>query len=151
MIRRLSTTCRLFVLTGLISACDSVSDPFDTIASSVLHSDLSVAPLDVAVGSSISLKIETTNRGKSLISAQSGCAPGLGFHIKRPDGVVVDPYAGLEFACPRLDSQDLEPGETDSVTWQWLPPMPGRYEVVGGLLVNGRIMGPSASKSFQVR
>jgi hypothetical protein len=107
--------------------------------------------MEAVIGSSITLRVETTNHGDSLISAKSGCAPGLGFHIKRPDGVVVDVYEGLAFTCPRLDSQDLEPGETDSVTWQWTPSMAGRHEVIGGLLVDGRIVGPSAAKSFEVR
>jgi hypothetical protein len=151
MTRGFLRTCPTLVLAGLILACDSSTEPFATFASSVIRSELSVAPLEVALGSSITLHVETTNHGQTLVSASSGCAPGLGFQIKRPDGVVVDPYAGLAFICPRLDSQDLESGETDSVTWQWTAPIPGRYEVIGGLLVNGRIMGPSASKSFQVR
>ena len=151
MTRGFSRTGRPLVLTGMILACASSTAPFDTIPSSVIRSELSIAPFEVVLGSSITLQVETTNHGKGRISASSGCAPGLGFHIKRPDGVVVDPYAGLAFICPRLDSQDLEPGETDSITWQWTPPVAGRYAVIGGLLVNGRIMGPSAAKSFQVR
>jgi hypothetical protein len=151
MTRPFLRTSRTLALTGVILACDSSTEPFDTIASGVIRSELSVAPFEVVLGSSITLQVETTNHGQRVISAESGCAPGLGFHIKRPDDVVVDPYAGLAFTCPRLDSHDLHPGETDSITWQWTPPMPGSYEVIGGLLVNGRILGPSASRSFQVR
>lgn len=139
------------ILTVHAFGCRSSTDPFDTVASSDIRSEISVAPAEVALGSSLTLRVETTNRGRRLISARSGCAPGLGFHIRRPDGVIVDPYAGLAFICPRLDSQDLEPGETDVVTWQWAPPMSGRYEVIGGLLVDGRIVGPSASRTFPVR
>jgi hypothetical protein len=151
MTRGFSRTCRPVVLAGIILACASSTEPFDTIPSSVIRSELSIAPVEVVLGSSITLEVATTNHGNGRISASSGCAPGLGFRIKRPDGVIVDPYAGLAFICPRLDSQDLEPGETDTITWQWAPPVPGRYEVIGGLLVKGRIMGPSGSKSFQVR
>ena len=130
--------------------CQSSTQPFDTVASGVVQSQLSVSPLEVERGSAVTLTVESTNRGPTRISASSGCAPGLGFRIRRPDGVIVDPYAGLAFICPRLDSQDLEPGETDVVTWQWTPPMSGRYDAIGGLLVDGQIVGPSTAQTFQV-
>ena len=64
----------------------------------------------------------------------------------------MDPYAGRAFTCPRLDSQDLDPDETDVVEWQWVAPLaPGRYEVIGGLVVDDRIVGPSARQAFEVR
>lgn len=151
MNRTLLRSLSAIFLTSHVVGCQSSTDPFDTVASSVIQSRLSVSPLEAGLESSITLRVESTNRGSTLVSARSGCAPGLGFRIMRPDGVVVDPYAGLAFICPRLDSQDLEPGETDVVTWQWTPPMSGSYEVIGGLLVDGRIVGPSASQSFQVR
>jgi hypothetical protein len=131
--------------------CQSSTAPFDTVASNALESQVSAAPMEVASGSSVTLRVETTNHRRTTISASSGCAPGLGFQIKRPDGWLVNPYAGLAFTCPRLDSQDLEPGETDFVTWQWTAPMPGQYKVIGGLLVDGKIVGPSAPIVFHVR
>jgi hypothetical protein len=145
----LRTIVTIFVTVHAVG-CQSSTQPFDTVASGVVQSQLSVSPVQVASGSTIKLMVESTNRGPTRISASNGCAPGLGFRIRRPDGVIVDPYAGLAFICPRLDSQDLEPGETDVVTWEWTPTMSGRYEAIGGLIVDGQVVGPSMTQTFQV-
>jgi hypothetical protein len=127
--------------------------PFDdAVASDAIRSLVDVSPTVLSAGDTAFLRVASTNSGVEAISARSGCAPGLGFRIRRPDGSVIDPYADLAFICPRLDSQDLMPGETDTVTWSWAgSELPGRYEVIGGLLVNGTIVGSSAPVTFEVR
>jgi len=136
----------------LVLGCRSSTEPFDTVSSDVIWSELSVSPLELTPGSAVTLRVETTNRGNTLVSASVGCGLGLGFQIKRPDGIVVDPLAGVPWHCTAEDSHQLAPGETDTVTWQWTTPqLRGRYEVVGGLRVDGKIMGPSAPQTFYVR
>lgn len=151
MTRELRRILLTVLLAGLGLGCQSITSPFDTIASSELRSQLSISPPEVAPGSAVTLRVQTTNSGGSLVSARNGCAPGLGFRIRTPDGEVIDPYAGVAFICPRLDSQDLEPGETDVVIWEWTPSMSGRHEVIGGLIIDGQVVGPSSPRAFQVR
>jgi hypothetical protein len=128
-------------------------EPFDGVAASdVVRSVVDVSPTVLSAGDTAFLRVATTNAGGDAISARSGCAPGLGFRIRRPDGSVIDPYEGLAFICPRLDSQDLLAGETDTVSWAWAgSELRGRYEVIGGLLVDGMVVGPSAPVTFEVR
>jgi hypothetical protein len=126
-------------------------EPFDVVASDALRSVLHVTPESLSRGDTAVLLVATTNAGANTVSAQSGCAPGLGFRIRRPDGTILDPYADLAFICPRLDSQDLLPNETDTVTWSWAPDRAGRYELIGGLLVHGKVVGASSSVAVEVR
>ena len=147
---RLRLTVVLAVAASL--GCDSSTSPFDVVASDVVRSELTISPPAVTAGEVVTLRVATTNSGSARVSASNGCAEGLGFRIKRPDGEIVDPYAGLAWICPRLDSQDLDPGETDVVSWQWKTPgLTGDYEVIGGLVVDGRIVGPSPVVSLRVR
>jgi hypothetical protein len=137
----------------VLLACGSPTEgSFLTIDSESIRSEVEVSPSVVSPGGAVSLRVRTTNQGATRIGADSGCAPGLGFRILGPDGGIVDPYAGLAFNCPRLDSQDLEPGETDTVEWTWTAPdARGSYAVIGGLVMAEKILGPSARVTLEVR
>ena len=131
---------------------DSLAAPFAVVESEVITSRVQVSPAVLSPGDTAGLLVMTHKSGTEMVSAHNGCAPGLGFQIRWPGDSIVDPYAGLAFICPRLDSQDLDPGETDSVTWKWAAPrLTGRYVVIGGLAVDGRLVGPSAPVTIEVR
>jgi hypothetical protein len=50
------------------------------------------------------------------------------------------------------DTHALEPGETDTVVFQWtVPNLTGEYQVVGGLVVEDRLWSVSPEVAFEVR
>lgn len=69
--------------------------------------------------------------------AGQGCSPGIGFYVLHPDGEERSLYDGLAFTCPVRDDQILEPGETDSVSFRWIPAATGSYHVRAVVLSNG--------------
>ena len=88
-----------------------------------------------SVGDTVDLTGVVTNRSDEMIRASGmGCAPGIGFVVTDPSGAEVNLYAGLDFLCPQLDSHELLPGETDAVTWSWVPTVEGRHTVRSVLL-----------------
>jgi len=65
--------------------------------------------------------------------------------VTDPTGTSRSVYAGLSFNCPGLDSQTIEPGEVDSVTWKWRAPMaPGDYQIQAGLVTPDGLRSLSA-------
>ena len=83
----------------------------------------------VALGDTLELTGIAHNGGRVTIDAGGSCAPGIGFTVEDSTGTATDLYAGLPFLCPRRDSHDIEPGETDVVDWDWVPQARGSYFV----------------------
>lgn len=115
-----------------------------------LGSEVRATPGVVVVGEQVELAVTVTNWGDETIFASNGCAPGLGFMVTRPDEEIVNPYPAA-WPCALLDSQALEPGETDVVTFRWTPTLVGAYSVVGGLVVGDRLWSVSEEVGFEVR
>jgi hypothetical protein len=105
-------------------------EPFDQVVTTV-----QAVPLMVEQGDTVTLLGVAYNRSRAQVRPPSGCAPGIGFVVTEPNNASRSLYEGLAFNCPGLDSQTIEPGEVDSVTWKWRAPMvPGVYEMRAGLV-----------------
>lgn len=79
-----------------------------------------------------------------------GCSPGIGFYATRDGGAEIDLYEGLGFLCPTRDDQTVQPGETDSVSFNWTPPQAGAWSVRSALVGDGPL-SPSSPLSVTVR
>ena len=88
----------------------------------------------VTPGDRVLLRAIATNHGTQSVQAGYGCGPGLDFEVRFPSGEVRHLLRGLPSTCPIHDSNVLEPGETDTVTYQWAPSIPsGTYRIVAGV------------------
>ena len=109
---------------------------------------VSVSPDVVPLGDTVEITGIAHNGNRVAIDAGVSCAPGIRFYLSDPMGIETDLYAGLYFTCPRLDSQDIEPGETDVVRWFWVPDAVGTYGVTSAVTVRD---GPTVrSEPIQV-
>jgi hypothetical protein len=128
-----------------LSACESTM-PYAWVATEVKASPRYVLP-----GHVVELEVAATNWGEETVFASNGCAPGLGFMVTRPDLEHVNPYPA-SWPCAVEDTHALEPGETDTVVFQWtVPNLTGEYQVVGGLVVEDRLWSVSPEVAFEVR
>ena len=123
----------------------------DDMPYAYLGSEVRATPGVLVAGEEVELAVTVTNWGDETVFASNGCAPGLGFMVTRPDDEIVNPYPALPSTCQLLDSQVLEPGETDVVTFRWKPTLVGAYSVVGGLVVGDRLWSVSEEVGFEVR
>ena len=138
---------RVVFLLGALALCGCES----TMPLAHVATEVTVSPRIVSPGQTVELTVTATNWGEEIVYASNGCAPGLGFMVKRPDDDHVNPYPSA-WPCQDQDSAVLEPGETDSVVFRWsVPALIGEYEVVGGVVVGDRIWSVSAPVTFDVR
>lgn len=115
--------CALVLLAG----CSGLTDPFPGVVTRVEVEEMG------AGSSTLLLRAIATNLGDETLHLGHGCGPGLDFRVRLPTGEVRDLLRGLPSTCPIFDSNRLEPGETDTVTIDWAPPVPGVYRVAAGV------------------
>ena len=128
-----------------LTACSSSLAPEDRVEVTL------VATLStVAVGDTVHLIGVAFNPTPTQIQPASGCAPGIGFYVRDGSGDEVSLYDGLGFNCARLDSQDIDPGETDSIQFAWVPSSTGTYQVRAALVFAGP-RSPSDPVAITVR
>ena len=99
---------RLGVVVGVLGVVGACDDPLGPAAELSLL--LSVSPDIVLIGDTVELAGVAYNGADTTIDAGVSCAPGIRFFVTDSAGVETDLYDGLAFICPRLDSQDIEPG-----------------------------------------
>ena len=113
----------------LLGGCGSPTE-----VGSVVSLSLEVTPTSAEPGDTIRFLGIAHNPTKAVIVTGLGCSPGIGFYVTDPGGRTTWIYDGVAFICPELDSQRLEPGETDSVTWLWaVPGATGTYQARASL------------------
>jgi hypothetical protein len=101
----------------------------------------------VTVGEALGLRAIATNHGDEAVEFIAGCGAGLDFEVQRPDGDRQFLMRGLPSICPIFDSNILEPGETDTVSYVWtVPQQTGTYRVWAG----GRVREGLAARSAPV-
>jgi hypothetical protein len=84
----------------------------------------------LAAGDTLTLLGIAFNPGGSTIVAGDACTPGIGFRAVGPDHHDVSLYDGANLPCAPDDSNQILPGETDSVYFTWnTPAMAGSYAV----------------------
>jgi hypothetical protein len=134
----------VLVALGVSTACDDGLGPAANLTVYV-----SVSPDVVLLGDTAGIIGVAHNGASATIDAGVSCAPGIRFFVSDPLGIETDLYSGLAFNCPRLDSQDIEPGETDVVHRTWVPEAVGTYGVRSAVTVRD---GPTvSSEPIQVR
>jgi len=104
----------------LSSSCDSPSDI--EVVGNVVPLTLEVTPLSGGPGDTIRLVGIAHNLTGLAIELGIACRPGISFYITRPTGRQASVYDGVAFTCEGKDSNSLQPGETDSVSWSWVVP-----------------------------
>jgi hypothetical protein len=136
MVQRTSSVLRSSGLTAslalllVLSACDSPTQ----LIGHVVQLTLDVTPTSGVSGDTIQLVGIAHNPSDFVVEVGLGCAPGISFHITRPDGRTASLYQGLLFTCQGKDSNWLEPGETDTVRWSWpMPDTTGAYQARAAL------------------
>ena len=101
----------------------------------------------VTAGEGLGLRAIATNYGENAVEFIAGCGAGLDFEVQRPDGERQFLMRGLPSICPIFDSNILEPGETDTVSYVWtVPQQTGIYRVWAG----GRVREGLAARSVPV-
>lgn len=135
----------LLVTLGGVAACDDALGPAADLSVYV-----SVSPDRVLLGDTTEFVGVVHNAGSVTLDVGVSCAPGISFFVTDPDGVETDLYDGLAFICPRLDSQDIEPGETDVVRWLWVPEVVGVHSVAASVTVKNGATVRSESTQVQV-
>jgi hypothetical protein len=84
----------------------------------------------VPAGDTLTLLGIAYNPGGATIVAGDACTPGVGFRAVGPDNHDVSLYDGANLPCTPEDSNQILPGETDSVSFIWhTPTVPGSYAV----------------------
>jgi hypothetical protein len=101
----------------MVLGCTSITGPYGDVTSSI-----SVTPASVAPGGSVSIEMIARNTSADTVDTNHSCAPGLGFEVTGPSGARRDPMSEGAWDCPLLDSQILEPFETDTVRFSWTTP-----------------------------
>ena len=129
----------------LLWSCD-VTSPTDD-----LTSEVHVAPAQIQLGQTVRLTVATTNTGDQTVVSLHGCGEGITLEIKYPDGITHHPFRDGPQICPMFDSNHIEPAETDTVSYEWQPPITGVYTIRGGLWTGRGIAAASSPKVFEVR
>lgn len=131
----------LYASAAVLTACGEVG-PAEELS---VH--VSASPESALVGDTIELVGIAHNGSDVVIEASQGCGPGIWFTVTDSLGSEVE-LRGPTF-CPIFDSNILEPGETDVVTQDWLPPGPGLYRVRSRVVIRD---GPTIdSRAQEVR
>jgi hypothetical protein len=100
-----------------------------------------------ARGDVLGLRAIATNHGDATIEFGPGCGVGLDFEVEPPNGERVFLLRELPSGCPIFDSNRLEPGETDTVSYAWtIPAVSGTYRLWAG----GRVPEGLAARSAPV-
>ena len=106
----------LLVTVGGVAACGDALGPAADLTVFV-----SVSPDRVLLGDTAEFVGVVHNGGDVTLDVARSWAPGIRFLVTDSAGTETDLYEGLAFPCPRLDSHDIEAGETDVVRWTWVP------------------------------
>lgn len=113
---------------------------------------LEVDRTQAAVGEVVGLRAIATNHGADTVTLMAGCGAGLDFEIQRPNGERYFLLRDRPSICPIFDSNILEPGETDTVSYAWTVPAPtGTYRLWAGGRVREGLAARSRPKELIVR
>jgi hypothetical protein len=108
---------------------------------------LEVDRVQANVGEVVGLRAIATNHGADTVQFIAGCGQGLDFEVQRPSGERHFLLRGQPSICPIFDSNILEPGETDTVSYAWtVPEQTGTYRLWAG----GRVREGLAARSLRV-
>ena len=108
---------------------------------------LEVDRAQAAVGEVLELRAIAVNQGDERVEFFAGCGAGLDFEVQQPNGERRFLLRELPSTCPIFDSNVLEPGETDTVSYAWTVPLPvGTYRLWAG----GRVPEGLAARSRPV-
>jgi hypothetical protein len=101
----------------------------------------------VARGEVLGLRAIATNHGDEAVEFGPGCGLGLDIEVERPNGEHMFLLRELPSGCPTYDSNVLEAGETDTVSYAWTVPQAlGTYRLWAG----GRVREGLAARSAPV-
>lgn len=101
----------------------------------------------VARGEVLGLRAIATNHGDETVELGPGCGVGLDIEVEPPNGERMFLLRELPSGCPTYDSNILEPGETDTVSYAWtVPAALGTYRLWAG----GRVPEGLAARSAPV-
>ena len=101
----------------------------------------------VARGEVLGLRAIATNHGDGTVALGPGCGVGLDIEVESPNGERMFLLRELPSGCPIFDSNNLEPGETDTVSYAWtVPDVGGTYRLWAG----GRVREGLAARSAPV-
>lgn len=138
-------TLALFCAVAMVG-CQISTHPAET-----LTSELRVTPSTVSPGDTVRLLVATTNRSARRITSMT-CGFGLDFEVTTPAGEVTYPIREMPAICPVLDSNILEPFETDTVEFPLIASgIKGIYRVRGGVRLLSGLGAPSETATFEVR
>ena len=139
---------RIAVLLAAVASLGCRSAPPHAEVTSAVE----LTPRVVGPGDTVRVRVIATNRGRHAVPAGVRCGAGLDFEVVEPDGTRRLPVRDLPADCPLMDSNVLDPGETDTVVYRWaVPAARGTYRVRGGLKARSGLAAPSPSTSFEVR
>ena len=137
--------CALFAVLALVmvgAGCYESTAPYGDV-----ETRLEVDRAQAAVGEILGLRAIATNHGDNTIEFFAGCGAGLDFEVQGPTGERQFLMRELPSICPIFDSNILEPGETDTVSFAWTVPLPtGTYRIWAG----GRVPEGLAARSTPV-
>jgi hypothetical protein len=114
---------------------------------------LGALPPSLGAGEAVRLVATVHNPTDATVDLGQECGVPLAFEVTAPSGARIYPIPlGGPFTCERLDLHDIEPGETDAVTFEWsVPRATGRYRVRAGVRMLGRLERRTAAREFEVR
>jgi len=124
------------------AGCDESTAPYGEV-----ETRLEVDRARAARGELLGLRAIATNHGDGTIAFGPGCGVGLDIEMQPPTGERVFLLRELPSGCPVFDSNVLEPGETDTVSYAWtIPAVSGTYRLWAG----GRVAEGLAARSAPV-
>jgi hypothetical protein len=127
---------------AIAAACDETTAPYSDV-----ETRLEVDRARASIGEVVGLRAIAINRGADTVKFGPGCGVGLDFEVQPPSGDRAFLLRELPSTCPILDSNILEPGETDTVSHAWtLPAVRGTYRLWAG----GRVRDGLAARSAPV-
>lgn len=128
------------ILFGLLliaaAACDSTKPGARAYVSLVASRG------QLTAGDTLTLLGIAYNPGGKTIVAGDACTPGIGFRAVGPDSRDVSLYDGAGLPCAPDDSDEILPGETDSVFFIWHTPT-----VTGSYKVRAVVLAPDGSET----
>lgn len=132
----------LVVVLTIGAGCHESTAPYGDV-----ETRLEVDRVRAARGERLGLRAIATNHGDDTIEFGPGCGVGLDFEVEPPTGERVFLLRELPSGCPIFDSNILEPGETDTVSYAWtIPAVSGTYRLWAG----GRVAEGLAARSAPV-
>jgi hypothetical protein len=126
--------------------CSLTSSPADAALVTHISSPVSLA----VTGQHVMVDVIARNSGRTTHHT-IGCGPGLDVEVRAPDGGARLILSPLPHICPLMDSNALEPGETDTVSVRWdVPFVVGEYELRGGVRAERGLIARSAPTRITV-